>query len=146
MLLMNTKVMYFSKGGNTKKIAEAIAKSFNQSPESVPPAYPLDNIKLLFLGSAVYGGKISDKVKDYIKTLNVKKVRNVALFSTTGNGKDTAIMQMKDLIVAQGINVLDESFSCKGRFFLFLNAQRPNAEDLKNAQDFAKKTAEKLGE
>ena len=146
MFSMNIKVLYFSKSGNTKKVAESIAKATNQVAESVPPAYPSDNVKLLFLGAGVYLGKIDDKMKNYIRSLDAKKVKNVALFSTSGSDKNIEINIMKELLVAKGINVLDKSFSCGGKFFIFFKRNHPNAEDLKNAQDFAIKIVEGIKE
>ncbi len=135
---MKIRVLYYSKGGSTKKVAEAMAKAINQPVEAIPPAYPLENVKLLFLGSGVYAGKINQKMVDFINTLNTNRVKNVALFGTTGK-EDKAITKMRELLTAKGINVLEESFLCKGKFFLFFNSRHPNAVDLKQAQEFAMK-------
>lgn len=135
---MKIKVMYHSKGGNTKKIADAIAEAVGQVNEAVPPAYPLDNVALLFLGGAPYGGKIDKKLSDFIKTLNTSRVRNVALFSTTGS-QDNAIQEMRGMLKAQGINVLEETFVCKGKFFVFFNRKHPNEADIKAAKEFAQR-------
>lgn len=133
---MKVRVLYFSKGGNTKKVAEAMAKAINQPVEAIPPAYPLENVKLLFLGSGVYGGKIDSKMIDFINTLNTNRVKNVALYGTSGKG-DGAIAKMKEMLKAKGINVLEETFLCKGKYFIFLNSGHPNADELKQAQEFA---------
>jgi len=135
---MKIKVMYHSKGGNTKKIADAIAEAVGQVNEAVPPAYPLDNVALLFLGGAPYAGKIDKKLADFIKTLNTSRVRNVALFGTTGS-QDSAINEMKSMLKAQGINVLDETFLCKGKYFVFFNRKHPNEADTKAAKEFAQR-------
>lgn len=142
---MKLKVMYHSRGGNTKKVADAIAEAVGQVSEAVPPAYPLENVSLLFLGAAVYQGKIDKKMKEFILTLNTNRVKNVALFSTTGS-QDNAINEMRDLLKAQGINVLQETFLCKGRFFFFFNRNRPNSEDLSKAKEFAKNAISKIKE
>lgn len=142
---MKLKVMYHSRGGNTKKVAEAIAQALGQTAEAVPPAYPLENVNLLFLGAAVYAGKMDAKVSEFIRTLNKNRVKNVALFSTTG-GQDKALTEMRDSLKSQGVNVLDETFLCKGKFFIFFNRQHPTAEELKAAQEFAKKVAAQIKE
>jgi flavodoxin len=130
--------MYYSKTGNTKKVADAIAKTFDQTAEAAPPAYPLDNVKLLFLGAGVYGSKIDKTVVEFIRTLTVKNVKNIALFSTAGNpASDVGIKAMKQLLEGKGINVLDESFNCAGKFFGFFQRKHPSSEDLRLAQDFA---------
>ena len=142
---MKIKVMYHSRGGNTKKVADAIAEAVGQVSEAVPPAYPLDNVALLFLGGAPYGGKIDSKLADFIKTLNTGRARNVALFSTTGS-QDKAITQMKEMLTAQGINVLDETFLCKGKYFAFFNRKHPNEADIKAAKEFAQRAVLKVKE
>ena len=138
---MVTKVMYFSRGGSTKKVADAIAQAVGAKGEEVPPAYPADNIRLLFLGSGIYGGKIDRHMKEYIETLNGNKVKNAALFGTSGNGRDDAIRQMREMLTSRGIHVLDESFVCKGKFFGFFNRKFPDGDDLKRAQEYASKVA-----
>ncbi len=142
---MKVKVMYYSKGGNTRKVAEAIAQALGQTAEAVPPAYPLENVNVLFLGAAVYGGKIDPKMAEFIRTLNSSRVKNVALFGTCG-GQDKALAEMKGLLKSQGIPVMDDTFLCKGKFFVFINRKHPNAEELKAAQEFAKKVVGQVKE
>lgn len=142
---MKVKVMYHSKGGNTKKVAEAIAQAVGQTAEAIPPAYPLESVNVLFLGAAIYAGKIDPKIREFIRTLNSSRVKNVALFSTSG-GQDKALIEMKDLLKSQGINVLAETFLCKGEWFVFFNRKHPNSEDLKAAQEFAEKVVGQVKE
>ena len=137
--------MYHSRKGNTKKIAEAIAQSVNERAEAIPPAYPCENVGLLFLGAGIYGGKMDKKMEDFIKTLNSSRVKNAVVFGTSG-GQDAVIKRMQTLLREQGVNVLDETFMCKGKFFLFFNRSHPNSEDLNNAVEFAKKAVEKVKE
>lgn len=142
---MKLKVMYHSRSGNTKKVADAIAQSLGQTAEAIPPAYPLENISVLFLGGAVYMGKADAKVREFIRTLNASRVKNVALFGTTGN-QDKALTEMRDLLKSKGINVLDDTFLCKGKTMAFFNRKHPSAEDLKAAQEFAQKVVGKIKE
>lgn len=141
---MKVKVMYHTRKGNTEKVAHAIAQTVGlKTAELVPPAYLPENLELLFLGGGLYAGKIDKTMEKFIHMLNPDRVRNVALFGTTG-GQDKGIQQMKELLEKQGINVLSESFLCKGRFFVFFNRKHPNEIDLQEAQSFAKRVVEKL--
>lgn len=142
---MKIKVMYHSRSGNTKKIADAIAEAVGQVNEAVPPAYPLDNVTLLFLGGAPYGGKIDTKLIDFINTLNTSRVKNVALFGTTGS-QNKHLVQMRDLIKAKGINVLEETFVCKGKFFAIFNRKHPNEADIRSAREFAQRSVLRVNE
>jgi len=140
---MKIKVMYQSKSGNTKKIADAIAQSLGQTAEAVPPAYPFENLGLLFLGAGIYAGKLDGKMTDFIRTLNVNRVKNVALFGTCA-GQDTAIKLMREMLTAQGVNVVDESFICKGKCFIFFNRSHPDEKDINDAKEFAKRVVDKM--
>lgn len=134
---MNCRVLYYSKGGNTKKVADKIAEAISAKIETLPPAYPLDNVKILFLGAGVYGGKLDPKVVDYINTLEKDKVKNVALFGTSGSPDAPEITLMRELCEKRGMNVLKSTYHCKGKFFLFFNRNHPNTEELAKAQKFA---------
>lgn len=140
---MKTWVLYYSKGGNTKKIADAIAEELEDvlKSEQIPPAYPPENVALLYLGTGEYAGKPDPKMIEFIRTLNPNRVKNAAVFGTSGSGSrdGKAISQLKTLLKEKGINVIDESYSCKGKFFLFMNRNKPDAADIKSAKEFARK-------
>ena len=140
---MRIKVMYYSKRGNTKKVATAIAKEFNLPSEPIPPAYLPENVKLLFLGTGAYGGKIDKKMEDFISMLNPKRVKNVALFGTCA-GNNKIMERMKELIEVQGINVLEQTYLCKGKSFILMNLKHPTSGELASAGSFARNTAEAL--
>lgn len=142
---MKTWVLYYSKGGNTKKIAEAIAQELQvPKTEQVPPAYPPENVGLLFLGTAVYAGKPDAKMLEFVRTLNTNRVKNVALFGTHSSENNAAIETVKALIKEKGINIIDESFSCKGKAFLFLNRKRPDQNDIAAAKQYARRVYDSL--
>lgn len=143
---MTIRILYYSKGRNTQKVAEAIAQAVQEKAEAVPPAYPADNVRLLFLGSGVYGGKMGKPMAEYIELLSSARVQNVALFGTSGRGGDAAIRQMRQILTGKGIHVLDESFVCRGQFAFFASRNHPDGNDLKAAQEFAKKAVESLKE
>ncbi len=78
----NMAVRYFSKSGNTKKLADVIAKAVGCKAEHIPS--PIDDkIDILFQGASVYCGGISSEVKKYIQTLDKDKVGKVVVFSTS---------------------------------------------------------------
>lgn len=136
---MKTWVLYYSKSGNTKKIADAIAEELGVlKSEQIPPAYPPENVQLLFLGTGVYAGKPDPKMIEFVRTLNTNRVKNAVVFGTNG-GQDTAIEAVKALLKEKDINVIDETFSCKGKFFLFFNRKRPDSNDIKSAKEFARR-------
>jgi flavodoxin len=142
---MKTWVLYYSKGGNTKKIAEAIAAELEvPKTEQVPPAYPPENVGLMFLGTGAYGAKPDPKMIEFIRTLNTNRVKNVAVFGTSAGGGSEAINIVKGLIKEKGINVIDESFSCKAKSFLFLNRKKPDQNDIAAAKQYARRVNDSL--
>lgn len=140
---MKIKVMYQSRGGNTAKIAQAIAQSVGASAEIIPPGYPFDKTDILFIGGGCYGSKLDKTLSAYINTLDPKKAKAVAVFGTVGGGPKYLDL-MKTTLKNRGINVLDESFVCKGKFFAFFNRKHPDANDIANASKFAKDVISKL--
>lgn len=140
---MKTWVLYYSKSGNTKKISDAIAEELEDvlKSEQIPPAYPPENVALLFLGTGEYAGKPDPKMVEFIRTLDTNRVKNAAVFGTSGGGipEGKAIATVKDLLKEKGINVIDESFVCKGKNFIFFNRSKPDDTDIKNAKEYARR-------
>ena len=132
---MKIEIRYFSRGGNTKKLAEAISKAINIPAKTTDE--PLsEDIDVLFLGSSVYAYGVDDNVKEFIKNINVK-VGNVVNFSTAAIIKST-YNQVKKLLDEKGIQMAKEEFYCKGSFGS-LHKGKPNENDLKEAMEFAKR-------
>ena len=139
---MNVKVAYFSKSGNTRKLADCIAKTAGVKAESIENGGSVE-ADVLFLGASVYWGGIDGKVKTYIEQLNPKKVKEVVVFSTSALA-ERAFPDIKKRLEKRGIKVAGENFYCRGEFTA-LHKGRPNADDLKEAATFAKTVLGKRG-
>ena len=138
---MSTAVIYHSVTGNTKKVAGAIAEALGITAQPVKE-YPLDSkADVLFIGGAVYGGKLDAVMDSFLQALTPEKAGRVILFSTSIT-RDKALGLMKDLLKARGISVDDESFLCKGKF-IFMNLRHPNKADLEQAKAFANNVIKK---
>ena len=133
---MKIKVMYNSRSGNTKKVAEVIAKTVGTSAVRIADNNNFDSADILFIGDGIYGFRPDKSTEMFIKTLNSDKVKNAVVFGTYG-GQTRAIYKMKELLKKQGINVYEESFGCKGKFFI-MHHKHPDVNDLKAAELFAK--------
>ncbi len=130
---MNTKVVYYSKSGNTKKLADCIAKTAGVQAEVVGNGEQME-ADVLFLGASVYYAGIDGKVKTFIEELNPQKVKKVVVFSTSALA-ERAFPDIKKRLEKRGISVSDQNFYCRGKF-LHLHKDRPNAADLKAAAAF----------
>ena len=132
---MNIAVRYYSRGGNTKKIAEAIAEAVGTEAKTV--SEPLsEDVDILFLGSAPYAFDVDDEVKKFISGINVS-VGKVVNFSTSAAVKSTR-KYIEKLLAEKKIPIAEEEFSCRGAFAM-LHKGRPNESDQKAAAEFARK-------
>ena len=79
-----TLVAYFSRSGNTKKVAEAIFEAIEGAKDLKPveEAQPLDDYSLVFVGFPVQSHSVPYKVEEFLKTIPAKK--KIALFCTHG--------------------------------------------------------------
>lgn len=130
-LIMSVAIRYYSRSGNTKEVAEAIAKAAGVSAVSVDAgdaklSQPVD---VLFVGGALYAYGIDSHLKDYLKTLNKNDAKKAVVFSTSWISKHSIDLIKKGLEEA-GITVVEESFYVKSK---------PSEEQLKEAADFARK-------
>ncbi|MBR1711498.1 MAG: flavodoxin [Clostridia bacterium] len=107
---MTKAVRYFSKLGNTKTIAEAIAEgagveaiSIIDEPELMAP------VDILYLGGAPYANIMAPELKKYAEGLNKEKVGKVILF-TTSNWLRRTVLALKKLLKAKGICVGSDYF------------------------------------
>lgn len=132
------RVVYVSRGGNTKKLAEAIAKGAGISAVSVEHFDPSETADTLYVGASIYAGAIDGRLRQLLAGLKPSQVKNVVVFGTSA-GKKTALPEVKSILELNGVAVSDDEFHCRGSF-LFANRGRPNGEDLKQAEAFAEKT------
>ncbi|MBQ6349764.1 MAG: flavodoxin [Methanobrevibacter sp.] len=132
---MKIAIRYYTKTGNTKKLAEAISQVVNVEAKTVDE--PLtEDVDVLFLGSAVYAAGIDGKIKEFIKNIDVN-VGEVVNFSSAALIEST-YGQVKKEVEAKGIKMSENEFHCRGAF-KFVHRGRPNEKDLKNVQEFAKR-------
>lgn len=132
---MKVEVRYFSRGGNTKKLAEAIAEAVGV--EALTTAEPLkEDVDILFLGSSVYAYGVDDEIRKFIEGIDVK-VGKVVNFSTAAIINST-YKQVSKLVKDKGLTMAEEEFYCKGSF-LMMHKGRPNAQDCLKAANFARR-------
>jgi len=128
------EVIYLSKTGNTRKIAEAIAAELDVTAEDVKTKDKLAKDSFALLGSGCYFPIPGRGFKKFINR-NDFDGRKVALFDTSGSGKGDEAKALEKMTAAKGAKVMGK-FYCKGKF-LFFHRKHPTAEDLENAKNFA---------
>lgn len=136
---MKIQVRYYSKSGNTKKLAEEIGKEISSFVSDM--THPLDeDLDLMFLGSSVYAGGFSSVIKQFLKE-NSKKIKSIIVFGSSATGKSNHT-KITAFCKKLGITVDKEYFSCPGHFLL-MNKDRPNEEDFNKIKIFAKEIVSK---
>lgn len=107
---MKTAVRYFSKLGNTKKIAEAIAQGAGVKAVSIADDPKLQEyVDILFLGGAPYANIMAPELKEYAESLKAEQVGRVILF-TTSNWSRRTVLALRKLLSNNGIKVDKEYF------------------------------------
>ena len=135
---MNIAVRYFTRSGNTKKLALAIAEAVGVEAQDV--SVPLtEHTDILFLGSSVYAAGVDDAVKKFLAG-NHDKIGTLYNFSTAAIISST-YGQIKKLCAEHGIKLAEEEFHCRGSFTM-MHKNHPDEADIKNAAAFAKRVLE----
>ena len=107
---MKTAVRYYSKLGNTKTIAEAIAEGANARAISVTEEPTLsDPVDVLFLGGAPYANIMAPELRTYAEGLQKETVGRVVLF-TTSNWSRRTVRALKKILRQKQIPVADAYF------------------------------------
>ena len=132
---MKYAVRYYTKTGNTKKLADAIASELDV--EALPITTPVDEkMDILFLGNSYYAFSIDPEVKKFVASLDKNKVGKIANFGSAAMLNST-YKKVKSEADKVGIPMLEKEFHCKGEF-KGMRKGRPNEEDIKAAAEFAR--------
>lgn len=134
---MDIAVRYYTRSGNTKKLAEAIGKALGVEalPVDIPLSGPVD---LLFLGCSYYAFDVDEHVKSFIID-NALKIQKLALFGTSAMMKST-YKPVKKVTDGCGVRLLERDFHCRGQFGP-AHKGRPNEADCAAAAEFARAVA-----
>ncbi len=136
---MNIAVRYYTRSGNTKKLADAAAKAASVQAQdiTVPLAEKAD---VLLLGCSYYAFDVDEAVKEFI-IKNKENIGKIVCFGTSAMLKSMKkpVRKVADTV---GITVADEEFHCRGQFGK-IHKGRPNDDDIKALVAFVQKiTAE----
>ena len=146
-------VLFSYHHNNTEKIANVFARVLDASiktPEQVTPE-ELQEYSLIGLGSGIYGAKHHKILLDLADKLPQVTDRKAFIFSTSTNLEPLSKTHssLREKLQSKGYMIVDE-FTCAGfntnsllKLFGGINKGRPNAEDLKHAEEFAQNLQKK---
>lgn len=128
---MQVLILYYSKGGNTRKLAEAIAEGVS-AVEGVTPLlrHTRDVTKDDFVasegvivGSPVYFGVMAAEVKkvldDFVSVRKKMENKVGAAFTTAGDptgGKETTMMSIIQALLIYGMIIVGDPMSATGHY------------------------------
>lgn len=128
---MKIAVRYYSRSGNTKTAAEAIARAIGTDAVSVDSASASlqEPVDVLFIGGALYAYGIDKHLKAYLGSLKKDQVKKAVVFSTSWISKH-AIDLIKDELNRKGIPVEKETLYFRGK---------PGEKQLQDAANVARR-------
>ena len=131
---MTFAVRYYTKTGNTEKLARAVAQALGV--EAQPLTVPVtEKVDVLFLGNSYYAFNIDPQVRDFIRGLDRDKVGRIVNFGSAAMLNSTW-KKVKAEADRAGIPLEEREFHCRGEF-KGIHKGRPNEEDLRAAAAFA---------
>ena len=135
---MKIAVRYYTKSGNTKRLAEAVAAAVGA--EALPISVPVDEpVDVLFLGNSYYAFSIDPEVRSFVRSLDKARVGKIVNFGTAAMLNSTW-KKVKAEADKVGIPMDGREFHCRGEF-KGAHKGRPNADDCAAAAAFAKQIA-----
>ena len=153
---MNVLVLYYSKGGNTRKLAEAIAEGVGQvdGVEAVL-RHTRDVVKDdfvaadgLIVGSPVYFGTMAAQLKlvldEFVGVRKKMENKVGAAFATAGDasgGKETTMMSIIQALMIYGMIIVGDPMSATGHYGTAC-VGAPDAGVRENAQRLGRRVAE----
>jgi NAD-dependent dihydropyrimidine dehydrogenase PreA subunit/flavodoxin len=146
------KALYFSATGTTKKIVTAIADKLSEHmtgkieintidftlPEARKQAVSFGKEDIVVVGVPVYAGRVPNVLLKYLKGLAGNGATAVAVVLYGNRNYDDALIELKDLLEADGFRVVaGGAFIGEHSFSRTLGRNRPDEKDLAAVVDFA---------
>ena len=102
---MKAKSLHFSKHGTVQPIAAEIGRVFQCVCDQIPPAYPCEGEKVVFIGVDM-SGKVPAPVDHFCRDLNESRTKNVAFYLI--NGQPSALEDLKAAMAGNGVHMVDD--------------------------------------
>lgn len=153
---MQILILYYSKGGNTRRLAEAIADGVNSVPgvnsllkktEEVTNDDFLESDGII-AGSPVYFGVMAAQLKkvfdDFVGIRKKMEGKVGAVFTTSGDptgGKETTMMSIIQCLMIYGMVIVGDPMSATGHYGTAC-VGIPDTDTLENGKKLGHRVAE----
>ena len=159
---MQVLILYYSKGGNTKKLAERIAEGVRAVPGAEPLLKTTQEVTRddfvnsagVIAGSPTYFGVMAWDLKrvfdDFVPIRKKMENKVAAAFATSGDpsgGKETTIISIIQCLLIYGMVVVGDPMDATGHYGVSC-VGAPDERTSQNAQKLGRRVAElckKLG-
>jgi len=153
---MQVLILYFSKGGNTRKLAEAIAKGVEAVEGASALLKKTDAVKKddflssngVIAGSPVYFGVMAAELKkifdEFVGVRKRMEGKVGAVFATSGDptgGKETTMMSIIQALLIYGMVVVGDPMSATGHYGVAC-VGAPDNKTEENAMKLGQRVAE----
>jgi ferredoxin len=151
--------LYFSATGTTKQIVTGIAEKLSENmtgeaeikdidftlPEARKQAVAFGKEDIVVAGVPVYAGRVPNVLLKYLKAVAGNGATAVAVVLYGNRNYDDALIELKDLLEADGFRVVaGGAFIGEHSFSRTLGQNRPDEEDMAAAVDFAGRIHRKI--
>jgi flavodoxin len=144
---MKPIILFSSRGGNTEKVAAAIAseikcESIKITKETANNSVDLASYDFFFIGTGIHYGSGNEDLLAYLKNANFPSSRRCAIFITWGGAGKTSqdvLNTVRTILESKGQIVVGQPFFCYGGWN-FLKRGHPKADELQAAKKWANKT------
>ncbi len=99
---MTTAIIYVSKTGNTRKVAEYIASKINAEADDVKDGKDISGYDRIILGTGVFAGRIPKAMRNFVEN-NKEKLSNASLFVTCLYNDEKGAKQLEGIANLLGI-------------------------------------------
>jgi NAD(P)H dehydrogenase (quinone) len=153
---MQILVLYYSKGGNTRKLAEAIAEGVAQVEGVTPSLKHTDDVSSadferaggVIAGSPVYFGLMAAQLKrvfdDFVGVRRKMEGKVGAAFATSkdpSGGKETTMLSIIQAMLIYGMVIVGDPMSATGHFGTAC-IEAPDAVAAANGRKLGRRVAE----
>jgi NAD(P)H dehydrogenase (quinone) len=153
---MQVLVLYFSKGGNTRRLAEAIAEGVNSIEGATVKLITTQNVTKddfiesagIIAGSPVYFGSMAAELKkvfeDFVSVRKQMEDKVGAAFTTSGDptgGKETTLMSIIQCLMIYGMIIAGDPMSATGHYGTACVGV-PDTDTIENGKKLGQRVAE----
>lgn len=137
---MKAKSLHFSKTGSAQQIAAELGRVLECVCDKIPPAYPCENEKIVFIGVEM-SGRLDKSVEAFCKDLKPVRTKNVAFYVINSKGDTSGLEEISKTLEANGVHVAAEPYAVTVKGGLFKKASVTDA-DVQAAVNWAKDIVE----